>query len=62
MVACLPRLLPRFVLFEPRVLVQWRRDSGARKELDRARLTEALKDGVTVAGARLVRGQHVRLS
>jgi hypothetical protein len=37
------------------------RGNGVRRELDRARLAEALKAGVTVAGARLVRGQHVRI-
>jgi hypothetical protein len=36
-------------------------ESGAWKELDRVRLAEALKAGVTIAGARLVRGQHVRI-
>ena len=36
-------------------------ESGVRKELDRVRLAEALKAGVTIAGARLVRGQHVRI-
>jgi len=35
--------------------------NGVRRELDRARLAEALKAGVTVSGARLVRGQHVRI-
>ena len=32
------------------------------KSIDRVRLTEALKAGQTVPGARLVRGQHVRLA
>jgi len=36
-------------------------ENGVHRELDRARLSEALKAGVTVAGARLVRGQHVRI-
>jgi hypothetical protein len=35
--------------------------NGVRRELDRARLAEGLKAGVTVAGTRLVRGQHVRI-
>ena len=32
------------------------------KSIDRVRLTQALKAGQTVPGARLVRGQHVRLA
>ena len=36
-------------------------ESGVRQELDRARLAEALRGGVTVPGACLVRGQHVRV-
>ncbi len=36
-------------------------ENGVHRELDRPRLSEALKAGVTVAGARLVRGQHVRI-
>jgi Siphovirus Gp157 len=31
------------------------------RELDRARLSEALKAGVSIAGARLVRDQHMRI-
>ena len=36
-------------------------ENGVHKDLDRTRLSEALKAGVSVAGARLVRGQHVRI-
>lgn len=36
-------------------------ENGVHKEMDRARLSEALKAGATVAGARLARGQHVRI-
>ena len=36
-------------------------ENGVHRELDRTRLSEALKAGVSIAGARLVRGQHVRV-
>ena len=32
------------------------------KSIDRARIVEALRSGQTVPGARLIRGQHVRLT
>lgn len=35
---------------------------AAGRALDRARITDTLKSGQTVSGARLIRGQHVRLS
>jgi hypothetical protein len=40
-------------------LLQWECDG---KSIDRVRIIEALKAGHTVPGARLVRGQHVRLA